>query len=206
MSDDEPEEALPSAETPAAPEEPPEGTPERPPAEAPAPPPPAPEPAFEPRHPKALTLDLIVGGIVAAIFASALGLALLVVTLVLGFDSWVTGVVWAAAAAVMMLVSFFCFVYPRKRHRRYRYRAGSAGLEIHSGVWWRRRIHVPRSRLQHTDVAQGPLERQLGLASLVVYTAGTHDASVRLSGLSLEAVLEVRELLTGHAEDGADGV
>ena len=43
--------------------------------------------------------------------------------------------------------------------------------------------NVPRSRVQHTDVSQGPLERNHGLGTLVVYTAGTDHAKVELGGL-----------------------
>ena len=44
-------------------------------------------------------------------------------------------------------------------------------------------IHVPRSRVQHTDVSQGPVERRFGLGTLVIYTAGTDYARVDLAGL-----------------------
>ena len=49
---------------------------------------------------------------------------------------------------------------------------------------WRSITHVPRSRVQHTDVSQGPLERRYGLGTLIVYTAGTDHARVSLPGLA----------------------
>ena len=73
------------------------------------------------------------------------------------------------------------------------------GLEIHRGVWWRSRIRVPRSRVQHTDVHQGPLDRRWGLADLTVFTAGTEAAAIRLPGLPAERALALRDaLLQGH--------
>ena len=57
------------------------------------------------------------------------------------------------------------------------------GIEIRRGVWWRHVVHVPRSRVQHTDVNQGPIERTYGLAHLIIHTAGTISASVALEGL-----------------------
>ena len=42
---------------------------------------------------------------------------------------------------------------------------------------------MPRSRIQHTDVTQGPFERWLGLGTLVIYTAGTEHAAVPIEGL-----------------------
>ena len=49
-------------------------------------------------------------------------------------------------------------------------------------------------------------ERYLGLASVVVHTAGTHEAETTLSGLSIETARAVREQLTGETDDEADGV
>jgi membrane protein YdbS with pleckstrin-like domain len=66
------------------------------------------------------------------------------------------------------------------------------GLEIHRGVYWRTITNVPRSRIQHTDVSQGPLERAHGLGTLVVYTAGTQHAQVKLPGLELAVAQRIR--------------
>ena len=61
---------------------------------------------------------------------------------------------------------------------------------------------MPRSRVQHTDVSQGPLERKLGLGTLVIYTAGTDHARVALSGLDHSTALDIREhLLPGRTGD-----
>jgi membrane protein YdbS with pleckstrin-like domain len=66
------------------------------------------------------------------------------------------------------------------------------GLEIQRGVYWRTITTVPRSRIQHTDVSQGPLERRYGLGTLVVYTAGTHHSQVSLSGLEFTVAQAIR--------------
>lgn len=75
------------------------------------------------------------------------------------------------------------------------YRVDDRGLEIRRGVFWREVVTVPRSRVQHTDVSQGPLERRYGLGTLVVYTAGTDHAKVTLSGLDYSVALTIREQL-----------
>ena len=67
------------------------------------------------------------------------------------------------------------------------YRVDDEGIEIRRGVWWRTVTNVPRSRVQHTDVSQGPFERNHGLGTLVVYTAGTDHAKVELGGLDHRA-------------------
>jgi membrane protein YdbS with pleckstrin-like domain len=65
---------------------------------------------------------------------------------------------------------------------------------------------VPRSRIQHTDVGQGPIEGRLGLAHLTVYTAGTHQASTTLAGIRYERALAIRKELTLGSGDEGDGV
>ena len=67
---------------------------------------------------------------------------------------------------------------------------------------WRQVINVPRSRVQHTDVSQGPLERSHGLATLIVHTAGVEHAQVELAGLPYEVALRLRDhLLPRDASD-----
>jgi membrane protein YdbS with pleckstrin-like domain len=77
-------------------------------------------------------------------------------------------------------------------------------IEIRRGVYWRAVITVPRSRVQHTDVSQGPLERSFGLGTLVIYTAGTEHAKVSLSGLEHTRALRIREHLL--PTEGGDAV
>ena len=67
-----------------------------------------------------------------------------------------------------------------------------AGLEIARGVYWRTVTNIPKSRIQHTDVSQGPLERRYGLGTLVVYTAGTHHSEVKLPGLEFTIAQRIR--------------
>jgi membrane protein YdbS with pleckstrin-like domain len=89
-------------------------------------------------------------------------------------------------------------------YRHTRYRLDDRGIEIRRGVFWREVVNVPRSRVQHTDVSQGPLERKFGLGTLVVYTAGTDHAKVTLSGLGHEVALGLREQLM--PDRGTDAV
>ena len=63
---------------------------------------------------------------------------------------------------------------------------------------------MPRSRVQHTDVSQGPLERGYGLGTLVIYTAGTDHAKVDLHGLDHATALAIRDHLLPR--EGGDAV
>jgi membrane protein YdbS with pleckstrin-like domain len=91
--------------------------------------------------------------------------------------------------------------WPEIEYRHTSYRVDDRGIEIRRGVYWRDIVNIPRSRVQHTDVSQGPLERRYGLGTLVVYTAGTDHAKVSLSGLDHLIALRIRE----HFLPGAVG-
>jgi membrane protein YdbS with pleckstrin-like domain len=81
------------------------------------------------------------------------------------------------------LAAAFAWWFPAVSHRHLRYRVDPKGLRIRRGVFWRTTIWIPITRVQHTDVSQGPLQRQFELATLTVHTAGTANASIPLSGL-----------------------
>ncbi|MGZ5286170.1 MAG: PH domain-containing protein [Flavisolibacter sp.] len=59
--------------------------------------------------------------------------------------------------------------------------------------WLIRSIKIcPFNRIQNCSVQSGPLERKYGLASLVIYTAGTEGADMRIAGLLQEEADNLR--------------
>lgn len=112
---------------------------------------------------------------------------------------WPPGILSAGIAVAYVLVLAFLIwaghFYPVLAYRHAAWRLSDRGLEIHRGVWWRHETTVPRARVQHTDVHQGPLMRKFGLARLVINTAGTQNASVALDGLSVETAQRLRSEL-----------
>ena len=87
------------------------------------------------------------------------------------------------------------------RFHRTRFALDAAGLRIQRGLWWRGETLVPRSRVQHTDINRGPLDRRLGLSTLKVYTAGTRLAHVTLAGLPEARAVELRDALVTADDD-----
>ena len=108
---------------------------------------------------------------------------------------------WLVATA---LLTRWLWTWPAKAYGFASYRLDADGLEIRRGVIWRTIINVPRTRVQHTDVSQGPIERSHGLSTLVVHTAGTEHAQVALPGLSRENAIALRDQLLPR--DGRDAV
>ena len=112
------------------------------------------------------------------------------------------GAAWARVLVIgllLLLALRLGWRYAAARFARFRFRLGGRGLVIHRGVFWHSEIRVLRSRVQHTDLSHGPLERRLGLASLLIHTAGSENATLRLAGLSEVRAREIRDaLLEGH--------
>ena len=90
------------------------------------------------------------------------------------------GVVPAVVAALIMVG---LLVLPARRYRAWGYHEGEDELHIRRGLLVRVRTIVPFGRVQHIDVAQGPIERLFGVATLILHTAGTRGSAVALPGL-----------------------
>ena len=116
---------------------------------------------------------------------------------------------WAAsgaiAAAVLGGLGFLAHTVPAIAWRTTYVTLDEDGLEYEHGWLWRHHVSVPRARIQHTDVTQGPLERRFGIATLVVYTAGTEHAAIPIAGLAHDVALRLRDALLarGAAEAAA---
>lgn len=103
-----------------------------------------------------------------------------------------------AAAAIVAVGAVVAVVWTRAAWHRWTYRTGPTGLELRHGVVFRVRSVIPYFRVQHVDVTEGPLERALGLARLVVHTAAaTTDAEI--PGLGLADAEQLREYVLDRA-------
>ncbi len=128
---------------------------------------------------------------VARIFGVSLTLLIATAPLIFVTVGWALGgipnaVYLSLLGGVLLLLALFVLfacMWPAARHMRLRYLVDEGGLRIRRGVFWRKVIWIPISRVQHTDVSQGPVERSFGLATLTVHTAGTAGASISLAGL-----------------------
>ena len=101
-------------------------------------------------------------------------------------------VIWLVLA---LLGLWHAIRWPARAYEHTAFRVDDQGIEIRKGVHWRVVINVPRSRVQHIDVSQGPVERRYGLGTLIIYTAGTEHAKVALEGVEHGRALQIREQL-----------
>jgi uncharacterized protein len=111
---------------------------------------------------------------------------------------------WSAVALWVLWGAFALLYYVRLSFEKAGWALDESVLWIRRGVWWQVTQLLPLSRLQHIDLKRGPWERKLGLATLTLHTAGTHAATLTLSGLSVEDAERLRDRLV--AVGGDDGV
>jgi uncharacterized protein len=180
------------------------------PAAADAPPTPA-APALPPiadgvvhrLDPRVVPFDRLVGMIVTGCISLALLITISIVIANGTVRGWRIALVLGSVLVVSALLAWVTYVWPPIDYRRVSYRVDADGIEIHWGVFWRSVISVPRSRVQHIDVSQGPLQRSYGLGTLRIYTAGTEHAQVDLPGLDHTRALRIRDALLPKQDDDA---
>jgi membrane protein YdbS with pleckstrin-like domain len=152
--------------------------------------------------PRWVPLQRVRGAITATVLA--------MVTFAFTMTMWVgSGVLLAGLmllpgwALLVGLLTWHLLRWPAVSYRFSSYRIDADGLEIRDGVYWRTLTNVPRSRVQHTDVSQGPFERRYGLGTLIVYTAGTQHSQVKLPGLDFEVARRIRTHLLPREDSDA---
>lgn len=153
--------------------------------------------------PRKVSLDRMVNTIVNAGLAMTHLVAAAVLWITGALASWSAGLLVLAWFPVVLLLAWHALWWPAIDVRHWRYRVSGEGIEIWSGVAWRRAVAVPRSRIQHIDVSQGPFERSYGLATLSIYTAGTQYSKVDLPGLDHGGALALRDRLLPHDAERA---
>jgi putative membrane protein len=91
------------------------------------------------------------------------------------------------------------------RYFTYTYRIDDQALTIASGVLERKVRHIPHQRIQHVELKQGPLQRLLGVAEVVVQSGGTSAApEAKLTVLSMRDADELRRSIEAAKRLGGD--
>jgi membrane protein YdbS with pleckstrin-like domain len=153
--------------------------------------------------PRAITLNRLVGWIATATISGLLFITCGSIWVAGSVPAWGALLLAAAWLTVTIVTGVISYRWPELNYRTTSYKLDEDGIEIRTGVYWRVVIAVPRSRVQHIDVSQGPLERSYGLGTLIIYTAGTAHSRVGLSGLDHQTALYLRDRLLPADEDDA---
>lgn len=114
----------------------------------------------------------------------------------------------ALAALVAGAVLALGAAYALLLYRSWGFHVREDSLYLERGVVVRVETLVPHVRLQHVDTRRSALQRALGLATVVVYTAGSSSADVSIPGLATERARGLQATLKDRAEEagGDDAV
>jgi membrane protein YdbS with pleckstrin-like domain len=98
-----------------------------------------------------------------------------------------------ALGLLVLAVALFVLcvvVIPKIRWIQWSFEVFDEEIDIHKGIFWKKRIIIPLIRVQNVDTKQGPILRANGLASFTVATAaGEHE----IPGLEVEEADELRD-------------
>lgn len=131
----------------------------------------------------------------------ALLTASIIAVAALAIDRFASGIDWRLIALGWGIIALLGIAHTVLRYRRWSFDIEADALYLVRGVVTQVDTSVPYVRVQHTDTQRGPVERLIGLSSVVVYTAGTRGADIRIPGLRPERATALREQLRDLAAE-----
>ncbi|RQG89794.1 hypothetical protein EA462_07180 [Natrarchaeobius halalkaliphilus] len=124
-----------------------------------------------------------------AITAGILGL------MAAGVDRFIVDVPLSVQGGIVAVGIVLATVYALRLYQVWQFELQPDALYLERGVVTFVETAVPFVRVQHVDTQFGPIERVLGLSSVVVYTAGSRNADVRVPGLTPDRARELQDTL-----------
>lgn len=148
--------------------------------------------------PRARLLWRLTGAVQTAVVALVVFVAAAVVILGPGAPVYL----WTAPIGLTLVVVLLSVILvPTLRWRRWRYEIREEEVDLQRGIVWVSRTLVPLARIQHVDTRRGPLERRLGLATVIFYTAAGANQIPELSEPVANDVRDrIAELAREHDE------
>jgi uncharacterized protein len=96
-------------------------------------------------------------------------------------------------APAVLIFAYLALWSPPRRYRAWGYWMDGEELRVRRGLWTRVHTLVPLDHVQHIDISQGPVERALGICSLVLHTAGTLHSQIVVPGLTRDSAERMRD-------------
>jgi membrane protein YdbS with pleckstrin-like domain len=108
---------------------------------------------------------------------------------------------------IAVFAGIAALAFATRRLIRLRFEREGFALRAHDiihqrGYWWMTNTAVPFARVQHVEIAQGPVAKRFGLCTLRVYTAGGGSGDLSIAGIALEDAHRIKAFITEKA--GAD--
>jgi hypothetical protein len=99
---------------------------------------------------------------------------------------------------LMILIPFviaivIIMIWPLLSYSKKSYLVREHDILYQSGVIWKSFKALPFNRLQHIELSRSPVDRTLGLATLIFYTAGGSYGDLRINGFTDDVANKIRE-------------
>ncbi len=116
-----------------------------------------------------------------------------------GFPAEITVPVIILYAVIFLYLVITPFLYPAIEYRQWGYIISEDRVEIRHGIFFIQRTIIPIVRIQHVTITQGPINRKLGVSTILINTAsgvfkieGLSDRDADLIAESLKSRLVAR--------------
>lgn len=136
---------------------------------------------------------------ISSVFSGAMFTAAALAAEVVIGTPWQTGLI---AFLLALVTVFHAVLVPPMRYRAWQYRLREIDLYLRHGILFRTTSIIPHARIQHVDTRHGPIDRWLGLAEVVVFTAGTRGAIISIPGLAAATAESLRDRLAALSGTG----
>ncbi|MDU0354869.1 PH domain-containing protein [Paraglaciecola aquimarina] len=103
----------------------------------------------------------------------------------------------AIMLAVVILAGPLCWVTFQADKQKY-YALRELDVHFSSGLFFKKMVSQPISRIQHIELKRGPIERKAGLASLQVFSAGGAMHTFEIPGLPFANAQQLRQIILKH--------
>lgn len=129
----------------------------------------------------------------AALLFAVPVIALVIILLINGLEGWM----YVGIALAVIIVLSFIGIY--KGYSRRSYALREKDITYKKGWLFYSTTTIPFNRIQHSEVAQGPLERSYKLSTLKIYTAGGSSSDLSVPGLEADEAQKLRDFIAKKA-------
>ena len=144
---------------------------------------------------KRYRIIMVINGIISA---SIITIPIILVSI---FNAEVPLYVGYALSAVLLAYIIFNIFWSRISIQYKSYLLRSNDILFKKGVIWKKTTAIPFNRIQHVEVKQSAIAKQLNLSKIVIFTAGGNSGDLAISGLNDQTANKIREFIMGKLKD-----